>query len=390
MRRDTREGKNSMNNLRKFIISVSLISLFTSNMVLAAAPRPDIKAKAGILIDGMTGKVLYNKNGEEQRYPASTTKIMSLIVALEHGNLDDIVTASNRAANTEGSSLWLTEGEQLPLHDLLYGIMLISGNDATVAVAEHISGSVENFAKLMTEKAHAIGANDTHFANSSGLPDPNHFTTAHDLARITAYGYKKPLFAEIVSTKHKVIPWAGKEFGRELYNEDRMLWLYEGGNGVKTGYTDLAGRCLVSGAKRNEMQLIAVVLDSETMWDDSIALLDFGFSQVKPETIVMQGDILKTIRVTNGKSEVVKLVAANDLVVPIFEDDKGEYTTAIDALTKVEAPVVKGQKLGVLRVFYANQEIATIDLEADDNSERKSFFLVLAEVIMGFFESLIK
>ena len=379
-----------MNELRKFTIVVMFISLMNVNIVLAATQfPPTIKAKAAIVVDGITGKVLYSKNAEEQRYPASTTKIMSLIVALEHGNLDDVVTASHNAATTEGSSLWLTEGEQLKVIDLLYGIMLISGNDATVAIAEHISGSVEKFAQLMTEKAHAIGAKDTHFANSSGLPDPKHFTTAHDLARITAYGYKNPMFSEIVSTKHKVIPWAGKEFGRDLYNEDRMLWLYEGGNGVKTGYTELAGRCLVSGAKRNQIQLITVVLDSDTMWDDSIALLDFGFSQVKPKTIVNQDDIMKTIRVLNGKSEVVKLVASNDLVVPISEHDEGEFSTLVDAPNKVEAPVIKGQKIGVLRVLYQNKEIATVDLQADESSERKSFFHMLADSIMEFFKKFI-
>ena len=174
----------------------------------------------------------------------------------------------------------------------------------------------------MTEKAHAIGANDTHFANSSGLPDPNHFTTAHDLSRITAYGYKKPLFVKIVSTKHEIIPREGKDHTRDLYNENRMLWLYEGANGVKTGYTDAAGRCLVAGAKRNGIQLISVVLDSETMWDDSIALLDFSFPQVTPKSVFNKNDILKTIRVANGKSEVITLLASADLIVPISEDDK--------------------------------------------------------------------
>lgn len=379
-----------MNKLRKITLFVLVMSFISTNIVFAAPSSPPIiKAKAAIVIDGMTGKVLYNKNAEEQRYPASTTKIMSLIVALEHGNLEDMVTASSHAASTEGSSLWLTEGEQLKLLDLLYGIMLISGNDATVAVAEHISGSVEKFAQLMTEKAHAIGAKNTNFANSSGLPDPNHFTTAHDLARITAYGYKNPLFSEIVSTKHKVIPWAGKDFGRDLYNENRMLWLSEGGNGVKTGYTDLAGRCLVSGAKRNNIQLIAVVLDSETMWDDSIALLDFGFSQVEAKTLVKEDDIFKTVRVINGKNEIIKLIAKNDLTVPISDHDQDAFSTVIDAPNKIEAPVVKGQTVGTIRILYHNQEIAAVDLLAEEESERKSFFRLLAESLIGFLKKLI-
>lgn len=368
--------------ITRFLVFVILI---ITNIAAAAPAPPIVKAKAAIVIDATTGKVLYSKNAEEQRYPASTTKMMSLIVALEHGNLDELVTASKNAASTEGSSLELTQGEKLKMIDLLYGIMLISGNDATVAVAEHISGSVEKFAELMTQKAHAIGATNTHFANSSGLPDPNHFTTAHDLARIAAYGYKKPLFTEIVSTKHKVIPWGDKDYGRDLYNENRMLWLAEGGNGVKTGYTDAAGRCLVSGAKRNGIQLITVVLDSETMWDDSIALLNFGFSQVTPEIICTQGDILKTIRVINGKTEVVKLLVSADLIIPISEDDKEMFTTVIDVPSKVEAPVLKGQKIGVLRVLYQNIEVATVDLVASDNSDRKSFFYIITESIWNFF-----
>ncbi|HEY3425681.1 MAG TPA: D-alanyl-D-alanine carboxypeptidase family protein [Negativicutes bacterium] len=359
-------------------------------MGLTATYDPPITAKAAIVMDAATGKILYAKNMDEKRYPASTTKMMTLIVALEHGNLDDIVTASPNAASTEGSSLWLSQGEQLKMKDLLYGIMLISGNDATVAVAEHISGSVEKFAKLMTEKAHAIGAVNTNFVNSSGLPDPNHFTTAHDLARIAAYGYKNPLFTQIVSAKNIVIPWPGKDHDRDLYNENRMLWLYDGANGVKTGYTDAAGRCLVSGAKRNNIQLVAVVLDSEHMWDDSIALLDFAFKQVQPMVVFNEGDILKTIRVSNGKSEIVKLVTPNNLIVPVSEDDKDQFRNVVEAPARVEAPIVAGQKIGVVRTFYKNTEIATLDLIAADNVERKSFFGSLWGSVWSFFTFFIR
>jgi len=375
-----------MNKQKEMTTLLIVTSLLMTNLVVAAPNPVNDTTKAAIVIDAATGKVLYSKNAEERHYPASTTKIMSLIVALEHSNLDDVVTTSENAASTDGSSLGLTVGEKLKMHDLLSGMMLISGNDATVAVAEHISGSIENFAQLMTEKAHEIGANDTNFTNSSGLPDPNHFTTAHDLARITAYGYKNPLFAETVSTKHNVIPWAGKDHGRDLYNENKMLWLYEGGNGVKTGYTEAAGPCLVSGAKRNGIQLITVVLDSETMWNDSIALLDFGFAQVKPETLFNQGDILKTSRVVNGKSDVVKLIASTNLIIPISENDKGEFSTVIDSPNWVGAPVVKGQKIGKARIFYKNIEFTTVDLLADESIERKSFFGIVVDAVVRFFE----
>lgn len=376
-------------NLKRFskVLTIGLVSIsfMITNIAFAMPNPPALKAKSAILIEAATGKVLYSKNAEELRYPASTTKIMSLIVGLEDGKLDDIITVSNHAASTEGSSLSLTSGENIKMIDLLYGIMLISGNDATVALAEHIAGSVENFSQRMTEKAHAIGAKDTHFTNSSGLPDPNHYTTAHDLARIAAYGYKNPLFAEIVNTKHKIIPWPGKEYNRELFNENRMLWLYEGGNGVKTGYTDAAGRCLVSGAKQKDIQLIAVVLDSDTMWDDSIALLNYGFPQVTPEKIIQQNDIFKTIRVANGKASQVKLVTSTAVIVPVSEEDIGEFTTVVDTPSKLEAPVIKGQKAGVLRVLYKDKEITTVDLVADDDIERKSLFGILWDSIYIFF-----
>jgi D-alanyl-D-alanine carboxypeptidase (penicillin-binding protein 5/6) len=375
---------------KKVIVLIMSVLLTTTTIVYAAANYPNVTAKSAIVMDATTGKVLYSKEAEERRYPASTTKMMSLIVALEHGNLDDIITTSTNASSTEGSSLWLTQGEQMKMIDLLYGIMLISGNDATVAVAEHIAGSVDNFAKLMTEKAHIIGAKNTNFTNSSGLPDPNHFTTAHDLARIAAYGYKNPLFTQIVSTEHKVLPPTVKGDIRDLYNENRMLWFYEGGNGVKTGYTDAAGRCLVSGARRNNIQLIAVVLDSETMWSDSKTLLDFAFAQLKAETVFNQGDILKTTRVTNGKSEVVKLVADTSIVLPVSEKDKDEFSTVIDAPNMLEAPIVKGQKLGVARVYYNNTEIAVVNLIADESVERKSFFGTIIASAWNVFTFFIK
>lgn len=375
--------------IRKCITLIFLGCSLLGSSSSYAAPI-ELTAKSAIVMDARTGKVLYARDAESKRYPASTTKMMTLIVALEHGNLDEMVTTSQNASSTEGSSLWLSPGEQLKLMDMLYGIMLISGNDATVAVAEHISGSVEKFAKLMTEKAHAIGANNTNFTNSSGLPDPNHITTAHDLAKIAAYGYKNPIFSQIVSTQKKIIPWPGKDHDRELYNENKMLWLFDGGNGVKTGYTDAAGRCLVSAAKRNDIQLVAVVLDSDHMWDDSIALLDYGFQQLQPMTLFNKGDILKTVKVTDGKSDAVKLITSDNMIVPISSDDKEQFRTIIDAPAKIEAPVVVGQKLGVARILYKDTEIGTVDLIATETVERKTFFGMLWGSVWNFFTFVVK
>lgn len=362
-----------------------VVNVFAGEACQAAESPPEITAKSAIVIEAMTGKVLYAKEADERRYPASTTKMMTLITALEYGKMDDIVTVSENAANTEGSSLWLSQGETLTMRDMLYGIMLVSGNDATVSVAEHISGSVDKFAKLMTEKAHLIGAANTNFTNSSGLPDPNHYSTAHDLARIAAYGYKNDEFRSIVSTKNIVIPWQGKEHDRDLYNENRLLWLYDGANGVKTGYTDAAGRCLVSGAQRRGIQLVAVVLDSERMWDDSMALLDYGFKQVNPMTVFRKGDVLKTVPVSNGEAKFVQLMTSADVIVPVTEEEKNQIHTVIDVEPKVGAPLDSGQKLGVARVYYKDKEIASVDLVTVESVEHKSFFTKVWSSIWNIF-----
>ncbi|MDD4601703.1 D-alanyl-D-alanine carboxypeptidase DacB [bioreactor metagenome] len=372
------------------LLLLVLFLMLPLNSFAAFDQTPDVTAKSAIVIEASTGKVLYEKDAEQRRYPASTTKIMTLIVALEHGNLEDIVTASATAASTEGSSLWLAQDEQLKLGDLLYGIMLISGNDATVAVAEHISGSLPKFAQLMTEKAHAIGAVSTFFTNSSGLPDPNHYTTAHDLARITAYGYKNPIFTQIVGSKTKIIPWPGKDHDRELFNENRMLWLYDGANGVKTGYTDAAGRCLVSAANRNGVQLITVVLDSDYMWQDSIVLLDYGFKHVSPVKMFNQGDILKTVRVTNGKTGSVKLLLNSSIVAPVSETDKDEFRTEINAPDKIEAPIKAGQKLGSVKLMYKNVEVGSADLVAAESIENKSLVGLVWSSVWNFFTFIVR
>lgn len=354
------------------LITFSIINM--NHSIGYAEPIPNLTAKSAIVIESKTGKVIYAKDAETKRYPASTTKMMTLIVALEKGNLDDIVTASKNAAETEGSSLWLEVGERLNLLDLLYGIMLVSGNDATVAVAEHIAGSVDNFAKLMTSKAHEIGALDSSFVNSSGLPDVNHYSTAHDLARIAAYGYKNPMFEQIVSTKEKNIPQAGKDHDRELNNENRMLWLYEGGNGVKTGYTEAAGRCLVSAAKLNGVQLIVVVLDSEFMWNDSIALMNYGFDHTQAISLFEKGDSVKTTQVIAGKKDSVELITKSDLRIPVVNGDQDKFTTVIDAPDRIYAKIEEGNKVGVIRILYDGVEVVSADLVAKETIEKKSFF----------------
>lgn len=343
--------------------------------VSADDPLQNLTARSAVVMDAQTGRVLYDRDMRARRFPASTTKIMTLIIALEHCQLDEMVTVSSHAAGTEGSTLWLEAGDQVPMGELLKGMIMRSGNDATVAVAEHVAGSVEAFARMMTEKAHEIGAEDTSFVNSSGLPDDNHYTTAYDLALIASYGYREvPHFEEMVSTKEATFPWV-KDETHQLRSENQMLWLYRGGNGVKTGYTEAAGRCLVSGAKNDGIQLVTVVLDSVYMWNDSIALLDYGFAQVDSHELVKQGEPVKKLPVLSGKQKEIPVVAAESVVLSQDKQGTGsEYEKVYELPHTLEAPVKAGDKVGELIVRYEGHECRRVDLLAGESVEQKSFF----------------
>lgn len=344
---------------------------------------PRVTARSAVVMEAKTGRVLYERNMGDRRFPASTTKIMTLIIALEKGNLDDVVKVGPHAAGTEGSTLWLEEGDEITLRELLYGMMLHSGNDATVAVAEHIAGSVDAFARLMTDKAHEIGAKDTNFVNANGLPDDAHYTTAHDLALIASYGYTLPEFEKIVSTKEITFPWV-KDDTHRLRNENQMLWLYEGGNGVKTGYTDAAGRCLVSAAKRDGIQLVAVVLDSNWMWNDSILLLDYGFSKIDRTTVVKKHAQVGTVAVTGSRARRLGVQTKDEIVLPVVDGTAG-YEQTIDLPHAVKAPIKKGDVVGTLRVSYVGKEVAKTDLVAMQDAEQKSFFLTVWKNVKSLF-----
>ena len=248
--------------------------------VAANVPKPAIKSETAFLMVAGTRQVLFDKDGHKIMYPASTTKIMTLITALKHGNLNDTVVVSPAAANVEGSSMDLQRLDRLSLRELLFGLMLVSGNDAAHAVAEHVGGgSYKKFIDWMNEEAERSGALRTHFSNPHGLPDPvNHFTTAYDLALITAEGFRTPGFEDFVSTPYHTAKFLNRTNGASLVNTNRLLMTYQGANGVKTGTTNAAGRCLVSSARRGDVLLIAVVLNGgDTVFRDSALLLDYGF-----------------------------------------------------------------------------------------------------------------
>lgn len=261
---------------------ISIVLLFESAAAVAAPetglpPEPANHAQAAALIDVSSGRILYEKEGDNQMRIASLTKIMTAIVAIEHGNLKDKVTVSRNAFGKEGSSLFLKLGEQMKLEDMLYGLMLRSGNDAATAIAEHVGGSEEGFVFLMNAKAEQLGLEHSHFANPHGLDVEGHYSTANDMAKLTAYALRNPVFREIVKTETRKAPNPNEQWDYSWHNKNKMLRLYEGADGVKTGYTKKAFRCLVSSATRNGRQLVAVTLNDGDDWNDHGRMLDYGF-----------------------------------------------------------------------------------------------------------------
>ncbi|MCG0275557.1 MAG: D-alanyl-D-alanine carboxypeptidase [Thermosediminibacteraceae bacterium] len=355
------------------LLLVLLFLIAATGKATAAPSPPSIVGLAGILMDVKTGKVLFEKNAHLKLEPASTTKIMTAIIALEKGNLSDIVTTGKEATLVDGSRIYLEEGEKLTLEQMLYGLMLNSGNDAAVAIAEHIAGSVPEFAKLMNEKAKSLGAKNTNFVNPSGLPDKNHYTTAYDLALIARYALlNHPEFKKIVSTKTYRIPWQGKEWDRTLINHNKMLWNFEGADGVKTGYTRSAGHTLVASATRNGWQLLAVVLKSQgkNIYTDAKALLEYGFNNFEKKDVIRNGEVVDKLNVKYGTP--VELVTAADFSTVV---EKGSSPIKIkkNIPADVKAPVVKGQVLGNLEFFQNGSKIGSIPLVAASDIPRKVF-----------------
>jgi len=255
------------------------IALLLTASPLFAAGNPNPTAQSAILLDATSGKVLYSKNAWAIMAPASTTKIMTAIIALERLNLNSTITIPTVAAAKEGSSMHLAAREKKTVRELLYGLMLVSGNDAATALAIAISGSEDKFARLMNQKAGQLGMKNTNFKNASGLPAINHYTTAYDMAILSRYAMKNGNFAKIVGTKVKEVSNAKPGTIRRLINHNKLLWRYQYTTGVKTGYTRNAGGCLVSTACYNGKKLIAVILKSNYIYDDSQKLFSYGFSK---------------------------------------------------------------------------------------------------------------
>lgn len=336
---------------RLFALLLCLALLYNGGVNAQAATAPTIAAKASVLIEANTGRVLSQQNADQAMPMASTTKIMTALVVLESANLSDMVTIGDGAYGIEGSSIYLEKGERLSVEQLLYGLLIRSGNDAAMALAIHVGGSKDGFVAMMNQKAADMGLTNTHFANPHGLPADGHYASAMDLAMIMAEVLEYPMFRQIISTPKINIPWDGHPWDRVLTNKNRLLDEVEGCLGGKTGYTKEAGRCLVEAVERNGMTLISVVLNCPDWWNQSQTLLEYGYAAFSMQPLLAKGDTVKTVE-TGGSPRNLPLAAAEDLAVPICGEESISLTVT---LTEFDLPVQEGQTVG-----YAT---ATIDGE---------------------------
>ena len=364
--------------------------LFATVFAEAATP-PIISADSAILVEASTGRIIYEKNSEERMAPASMTKMMTCILGLENLSMNEEVAISRTVLTTEDINLDWSPIDRITARDLLMSVMLVSENGGAVATAQTVADNIPLFAKMMNEKAKMLGCTGTNFANPNGLPNPNHYSTAKDMARIAVYCMKNPDFRKIVSTKSTVISWLyPKNKWAELKNTNELLGNYEGANGIKTGWTRAAGGCLAASAKRGKTELIAIVMHSETTktrFDDAEKLLDYGFKNVKMTRGINKDRIEKIVFVRGGEKGTLHVGPQEDLSFPLMEGENVKnLKISYDLPNVVDAGVVRDAIVGKAVFKYSGKTVAIVPLVArEDISEGFS----VGSTIVGIAEPII-
>jgi len=321
-----------------------------------------VSAQKAYVLDAVSGRVLYEKNADARSLIASTTKIMTALVVCEQCNVLDRMRIPKEAVGIEGSSMYLKEGEVLTLQELLYGLMLSSGNDAAVALAIYCGGTVEGFAEMMNDKARVLGLTGTHFENPNGLDSPGHYSTARDLAVLAAYAMENPIFYKTVSAKSVKI---GERY---LTNHNKLLWRLEGADGVKTGFTKAAGRILVSSATRDDRRLIAVTINAPDDWNDHAALLEDGFSRFARRRVVTAGDKVGVLEVVGGENRKVEVLASMDFDYALAEGERPQLVLPGPGF--VYAPAVEGAQAGYAYVLIGGKAVGKVPVVYGATIER--------------------
>ena len=356
-------------NTKSRLITFILLTVFLCSFFIPVYAVSDISAAAAVLMEASGRNVLTEKNAHQQMPMASTTKIMTAIVAIEKcTNLSAPVQISENAIGIEGSSVYLKVGEVLSMEQLLYALLLESANDAAAAIAIEIAGDIPLFAEMMNEKAALLGMKNTHFTNPHGLDDAEHYTTAYDLALLACHALENPLFRKISSTYKATIPMNNGEGNRVLINHNRLLNTYHGAIGIKTGYTRRCGRCLVSAAERNGVTMVAVTLSAPDDWNDHTRLLDYGFSQYTSVRLAEVGEYQFNLPCLGSYTETVQ-IANRDAVSVSLHHSHGAINVTVEAPHYLCAPIISGQNIGTLIFRCDNREIARIPLCAVTSAE---------------------
>lgn len=347
-------------SLKKRFILIFIFAIITmafSNMFMLDITAVSASNSAEIVMEVDTNRIVYSYNADAKKYMASTTKILTAIVIIENCNLNEVVEVNKQTTGIEGSSIYLEAGEKLTVKQLLYGLMLRSGNDCAQTLAVHCSKNISNFAALMNQTALKIGANNSNFVNPHGLHDDNHYTTANDLALISCYAMKNQTFREIVATKSITIPFTTRNTKRLLINKNKILKEVDGATGIKTGYTKKAGRCLVSSAKRNGIEFVCVVLNCPSMFERSKTLLNKSLDNYKNYKVIDKSEILKFIDVKNGEKCGVSV--KNDVILPLTTQERENISIKIETPQTLNKPIKKNKEIGVVKIYCKNNLLFT-------------------------------
>ncbi|MBP3657180.1 MAG: D-alanyl-D-alanine carboxypeptidase [Clostridia bacterium] len=342
----------------------------------------DTSAKAACIMEMQTGRVLFAYNMHQKLPMASTTKVMTALLAIERGDLASPVVCSENAFGVPGTSIYLAQGETLTLREMLLGLMLSSGNDAAVAIAEHIGGSTVQFAQMMNERARAAGAVNTHFTNPHGLPDDRHLTTAYDLALIAREAMGNETFRSIVSTQRAAIPWEGRAYPRQLTNKNRLLSDYPGATGIKTGYTSRAGRCLVFGAQRGGMELVGVVLGCQDWFAEAARLMDGCYDTYSMTDVLGPMQSAGEMPVTDGRESCVGMCLMEPLSVPLAQGEAAQIV--LDVPQSVAAPVYPGMHLGTASLVVGGSVLGLSEVVASGRVDSSGLLVDVRRVMAGW------
>lgn len=353
----------------------------------------NLSSKSAILMDVGSGQILFEKNSHDKLPPASVTKVMTMLLAVEALDsgkikLDDQVQISERAAEMGGSQIFLEPGESQKVDDLLKGIAVASANDACVAMAEFIGGSEEEFVAMMNNKAKELGMNDTHFSNTNGLPVDNHYTSAHDIAIMSKELLKHDKITKYLTTWMDQIVVGKKQVTIGLANTNKMIKHYQGATGVKTGFTQEAKYCLSASAKRGETHLVAATLGAPTTQErfkDASSLLSYGFANYESVNICAKGDTLATLTLDKAEENKVKLVAKDDLTALIKKGESKDFTKKIEVSENPKLPIEKGSKLGTVNIYKGDKQVGKVDLITEKAIKKATYFQMLERVIDNMF-----